>query len=143
MIRYSSIQIINLLVSQIFKTFPLCLFSTLCETELQSCTDICNFTTASMISSPTRWTVKANAMKSILDNYAAVIQTFENDVKDSKSMPIGKSNYQFNISPLDGACSHLADFVYFPTPVVPSSRANSRARNVNKTQIGHSAPPIG
>ena len=42
---------------------------------------------------PTRWTVKANAMKSILDNYAAVIQTFENDVKDSKSMPIGKSNY--------------------------------------------------
>jgi len=41
---------------------------------------------------PTRWTVKANAINSILNNYGVIIETFERDVQESKSMPIGNRN---------------------------------------------------
>ena len=37
---------------------------------------------------PTRWTVKANALKSILDNYSLLIQAFEANVDESSSMPL-------------------------------------------------------
>ena len=36
----------------------------------------------------TRWTVKAKSIKSITDNYALLIATYEQDLEDSKSMPI-------------------------------------------------------
>ena len=35
-----------------------------------------------------------------------------------------------------------ADFVYFQTPV-PSLRAISRAKNVNKHGLGYHVPPVG
>ena len=37
--------------------------------------------------STTRWTVRANSIKSILDNYSLLIETFESDVEES-NMPI-------------------------------------------------------
>ena len=38
--------------------------------------------------SNTRWTVRAKSIKSILDNYPLLIETFEEDIKESKSMPL-------------------------------------------------------
>ena len=56
----------------------------------------------------TRWTVKANAIKSILDNYSALIETFEKDVEESKSMPFEMK------SSLEGMASKMEDFrTYF------------------------------
>ena len=40
--------------------------------------------------SRTRWTVKANSIKSIIDNYSLLIQTFEQDLEESK-MPLEMS----------------------------------------------------
>lgn len=37
---------------------------------------------------PTRWTVKASSILSILENYSFLIETFEKDMEDSPSMPV-------------------------------------------------------
>ena len=36
---------------------------------------------------PTRWTVKAKAFKSIIDNYPLLVETFERDLEKLTSMP--------------------------------------------------------
>ena len=36
---------------------------------------------------PTRWTVKANSIESIIENYTVLIKTFKEDIEETKSMP--------------------------------------------------------
>lgn len=64
-------------------------FSPKREAKLEKLKEELGETSTSIITfSSTRWTVKAKSIKSILDNYTLLIETFELDVKESKSMPL-------------------------------------------------------
>jgi hypothetical protein len=68
---------------------------------------------------PTRWTVKANSILSIIENYLLLIKTFKEDLEQTKSMPfemktringqIGDNGYMFKFSSFFGF--KLAHFI--------------------------------
>ena len=68
---------------------------------------------------PTRWTVKAISIESIIDNYTMLIKTFQQDLEETKSMPfemktrikgqIGDNGYMFKFSSFFGF--KLAHFI--------------------------------
>ena len=73
------------------------------EAKLESIKEQIGDTTPSLRTfSHTRWTVRANSIKSILDNYTVLTETFEQDIEDSKSMPLEmKSRIQGIISSME------------------------------------------